>query len=106
MKIPGSDLLFGLPVVLDTNRPDLVPGKKVCHWRLPSTRPIALRGSHPGLLYIHAHAPRPPPQVTLTFQGVPLAVMEIESRWHPNKAVECKKSYGFTTLEVASRLPR
>jgi len=29
MKIPGSNLLFGLPVVLDTNRTDLVPGKKV-----------------------------------------------------------------------------
>eukprot|EP00283_Hemiselmis_rufescens_P019969 CAMPEP_0173436920 /NCGR_PEP_ID=MMETSP1357-20121228/17597_1 /TAXON_ID=77926 /ORGANISM="Hemiselmis rufescens, Strain PCC563" /LENGTH=416 /DNA_ID=CAMNT_0014402071 /DNA_START=6 /DNA_END=1256 /DNA_ORIENTATION=+ len=65
MKLPGSGLLFGLPVVLDTNRDDLTPGKKV----------------------------------TLTYQGIPLAVLDIESRWKPNKALECKLSYGFTTLE-------
>lgn len=46
MKLPGSNLIFGLPVVLDTARPDLVTGKKV----------------------------------TLTYEGKPLAVMDIESR--------------------------
>jgi len=42
----------------------------------------------------------PSNQVALNYQGKPLAVMEIESRWQPNKALECKASYGFTTLEV------
>jgi len=65
MKLPGSNLLFGLPVVLDTDRPDLVEGKKV----------------------------------TLTFEGKPLAVMDIETRWRPDKASECLASYGFNTLE-------
>jgi ATP sulfurylase len=44
--------------------------------------------------------PSPSIQVALNYQGKPLAVMEIESRWQPNKALECKASYGFTTLEV------
>ena len=29
MRLPGSNVLFGLPVVLDTNRADLVAGKTV-----------------------------------------------------------------------------
>ena len=65
MRLPGSNLLFGLPVVLDTDRADLATGKTVA----------------------------------LHFQGKPLAVLSIESAWMPNKAYECSKSYGHTTLE-------
>jgi sulfate adenylyltransferase len=65
MRIPGSKLLFGLPVVLDTTRTDLVPGSRVA----------------------------------LTQKGRVLAVMDIESRWRPDKPFECLASYGFTSLE-------
>ena len=65
MRIPGSNLLFGLPVVLDTSRTDLVPGSRVA----------------------------------LTQKGRVLAVMDIESRWRPDKPFECRASYGFTSLE-------
>ena len=65
MRLPGSNLLFGLPVVLDTDRADLKEGKTVA----------------------------------LNFQGEPLAVLTIESAWKPDKAYECSKSYGHTTLE-------
>ena len=30
MRLPESGLLFGLPIVLDTDRADLAPGTKVC----------------------------------------------------------------------------
>jgi len=65
MRLKGSNVLFGLPVVLDTDRTDLVAGKTVA----------------------------------LKFQGEVLATLEIESAWRPDKAYECDKSYGFTTLE-------
>mmetsp|Transcript_67504 Transcript_67504/g.180361 ORF Transcript_67504/g.180361 Transcript_67504/m.180361 type:complete len:416 (+) Transcript_67504:73-1320(+) len=65
MRIPGSKTLFGLPVVLDTHRQDIVPGKRVA----------------------------------LTFHGQVLAVMEVESRWRPDKPLECKHAYGSTSLE-------
>jgi sulfate adenylyltransferase len=39
-------------------------------------------------------------QKVLLKQGdLPIAVMEVESKWQPNKAIECKSSYGFTTIE-------
>jgi sulfate adenylyltransferase len=40
MRLPGSNLLFGLPIVFDTDRDDLVPGKKVLLQQ--GDRPIAL----------------------------------------------------------------
>mmetsp|Transcript_10990 Transcript_10990/g.19416 ORF Transcript_10990/g.19416 Transcript_10990/m.19416 type:complete len:410 (+) Transcript_10990:60-1289(+) len=57
--------LFGLPVVLDTNREDLVPGKKVL----------------------------------LTYQGDNIALMNVQDRWTPDKALEAKKCFGTSELE-------
>eukprot|EP01064_Diplonema_japonicum_P039590 TRINITY_DN9971_c0_g1_i3.p1 TRINITY_DN9971_c0_g1~~TRINITY_DN9971_c0_g1_i3.p1 ORF type:complete len:399 (+),score=118.47 TRINITY_DN9971_c0_g1_i3:70-1266(+) len=64
MKLESGHL-FGLPVVLDTNRSDVKPGQKVC----------------------------------LTFQGKPMAVMDVSSKWKPNKVKECKSLYGTSELE-------
>lgn len=57
--------LFGLPVVYDTNREDLVPGKKVL----------------------------------FTYKGQNVAVMKIEDRYKPDKATECLKTFGTSSLE-------
>jgi sulfate adenylyltransferase len=65
VRLPGSELLFGLPVVMDTNRDDLTPGKSVA----------------------------------LTYQGEAIAVLDIESRFTPNKPLETKKCYGTSSLE-------
>jgi len=65
VRLPGSNLLFGLPVVFDTNRDDLTPGKSVA----------------------------------LTYQGKALGVLDIESRYVPNKPLECKQCYGTSSIE-------
>lgn len=60
-----NGLLFGLPVVLDTDREDIVPGDKVL----------------------------------LKYGGKDIAVVEISSKWQPNKPVEALKCYGTTSIE-------
>eukprot|EP00892_Ulva_mutabilis_P001495 jgi/Ulvmu1/11346/UM075_0006.1 len=65
MRLPGSDLLFGIPVVMDTNDESLQPGMKV----------------------------------ELAYNGQSLAVLEIDSKWMPDKAVEALKCYGTSSLE-------
>jgi len=60
-----SGLLFSIPVVLDTDREDLVPGDKVL----------------------------------VTYEGQNIAVVTIESKWVPNKPLECLKVYGTSSLE-------
>lgn len=65
MRLPGSNLLFGLPVVLDTSDPKLVPGKSV----------------------------------VLRYNNQTLGVMNIESRFVPNKAKETKLCYKTASLE-------
>jgi len=66
-RLPGSNLLFGLPVVLDipSSRDDIVPGKKIA----------------------------------LHFDGIPIAVLDVESRFIPNKPKETKLCYGVSSLE-------
>ncbi|WIA17311.1 hypothetical protein OEZ85_014176 [Tetradesmus obliquus] len=65
MRLPGSNLLMGLPVVMDTNSEAIREGQRVL----------------------------------LTYKGQDLAVMEVESKWLPNKALETKACYGTTSLE-------
>jgi len=60
-----SGLLFGLPVVLDTDRDDITPGTKVL----------------------------------LTQNGNPIAALEVESRWTPDKPLEALKCYRTSSLE-------
>ena len=65
MRLPGSNLLFGIPVVMDTNDESLQPGQKV----------------------------------ELTYAGQSIAVLEVDSKWMPDKAVEALKCYGTSSLE-------
>ncbi len=60
-----SGYLFGLPIVMDTDREDLTVGD--C--------------------------------VVLTYKGQKLAVLKIEDKWEPDKAMEAKGCYGTTSLE-------
>mmetsp|Transcript_88581 Transcript_88581/g.251083 ORF Transcript_88581/g.251083 Transcript_88581/m.251083 type:complete len:487 (+) Transcript_88581:91-1551(+) len=41
----------------------------------------------------------PGQKLLLQFDGTPMAVMTVESKWTPDKALECKKCYGTATLE-------
>merc|ERR1712023_358924 len=61
----SNNLIFGLPIVLDTNDESIQPGMKL----------KMLQGDKV------------------------IAVMEVESKYEPNKVVECKNNYGVTTLE-------
>ena len=65
MRLPGSDLLFGIPVVMDTNEESYQPGMAV----------------------------------ELTYNGQSIGVLEIESKWTPDKATEALKCYGTSSLE-------
>jgi sulfate adenylyltransferase len=42
---------------------------------------------------------KPGARVRLTFKGQDVAVLEVESSWKPNKALEAKKCYGTSSLE-------
>lgn len=64
MRLPDG-LLYGLPVVFDTNKDDIKEGEKVL----------------------------------LTYKGQNLGVLEVESKWVPNKAKEAKLCYGTSSLE-------
>jgi sulfate adenylyltransferase len=37
--------------------------------------------------------------VLLTYQGAALAAVTIDAKWVPNKALECLKAYGTSSLE-------
>lgn len=65
MRLPDRDLLWGLPIVMDTRREDLQPGMKVL----------------------------------LKYHGQDLGVLDIESKWKPDKAKEAKMCYGTSSLE-------
>eukprot|EP00877_Chromochloris_zofingiensis_P010045 jgi/Chrzof1/5294/Cz15g21050.t1 len=65
MRLPNSNLLLGLPVVMDTSSDTIQEGHKVL----------------------------------LTYKGQDLAVLEVDSKWVPNKAKEAKLCYGTSSLE-------
>lgn len=60
-----NGILFGLPVVFDTNDESIVPGKRLL----------------------------------LKYQRIPIAVMDVSSKYLPNKADEAKKCYGTSSIE-------
>ena len=60
-----NGLLFGLPIVMDTDDESIEPGQKVL----------------------------------LRYQGQDLAVMEVESKYKPDKAKEALQCYGVSTIE-------
>ncbi|MBK17080.1 MAG: sulfate adenylyltransferase [Prochlorococcus sp. SP3034] len=60
-----NGLLFGLPIVLDTNNTEISKGDKIL----------------------------------LSFKGQSLAVMEIESKWEPDKSSEAKFCYGTNSID-------
>lgn len=64
MKLTNG-VIFGLPVVFDTDDARVVPGAKVL----------------------------------LKYEKVPIALLEVSSRYIPNKALEAKQCYGTTTIE-------
>lgn len=64
-RLPGSNLLFGLPVVMDTRDDSIKEGSKVL----------------------------------LTYKGQNLAVLEVESKWVPNKVQETLQCYKTSALE-------
>jgi sulfate adenylyltransferase len=65
MRLPGSNLLFGMPIVLDTTCEDTKVGDKVL----------------------------------LQYQGKPVGVITVESKWKPNKPLEGKMCYGTSSIE-------
>eukprot|EP01041_Mallomonas_annulata_P004538 gene4538-9005_t len=60
-----SGVIFGLPVVFDTDDARVVPGAKAL----------------------------------LKYKDVPIALLEVESKYIPNKALEAKKCYGTSSIE-------
>jgi len=60
-----NGLLFGLPIVLDTNNNEIKKGDKVL----------------------------------LTYRGQSLAILEVESKWEPDKSSEAKYCYGTNSLD-------
>ena len=64
MKL-SNGLIFGLPIVFDTNDKRVIPGKKVI----------------------------------LSYQGTPIALFEVESKYLAKKQLEAKKCYGTTSIE-------
>ena len=65
MRLKGSDLLYGIPVVMDTSDESFAEGQKVA----------------------------------LRYEGKMIGVLEIESKWVPNKPLEALKCYGTSSLE-------
>jgi sulfate adenylyltransferase len=65
MRLPGSNLLFGIPVVMDTDSETYQPGMSV----------------------------------KLSYGDQVLGVLEIDSKWMPDKATEALKCYGTSSLE-------
>ena len=105
MRLPNG-LLFGLPIVLDTNREDIAVGDKVrahtgtgrlggrAEAHTSQQQPWAKPHTLTALLPLS-----PPPQVLVQYQGQDLAVVTISDKWVPNKPLECLKCYGTSSLE-------
>ena len=88
VRLQESNLLFGLPIVLDTDDTSLRVGQKAraC---LEACASCSRWLTHP----------RPREQVLLTYKGEQLGVLSISSVFKPNKAKEAKLCYGTSSLE-------
>ena len=65
-RLPESDLIFGIPVVYDTDNENILPGQKI---------------------------------LMKSKAGEEVALMEVEDKFTPNKAKECKLVYGTSSIE-------
>ncbi|GLI62875.1 ATP-sulfurylase [Volvox africanus] len=65
MRLPANNLIFGLPVVFDTNNERIKEGDRML----------------------------------LKYKGQDIGVLEVESKWVPNKARETKECYRTSSLE-------
>ncbi|KAG1676086.1 hypothetical protein FOA52_014952 [Chlamydomonas sp. UWO 241] len=74
-----NNLLFGIPVVLDTDREDIVVGDKVF---------VTYKGQNIALV-----------SVLVTYKGQNIALVTVDCKYTPNKPVECNNVYGTASLE-------
>lgn len=98
---------MGLPVVLDTNDDSIREGQRVSEGSSLAAAECACVAALP-LLQL-ADLRRAPccccapccmcSQVLLTYKGQDIAVVEVESKWVPNKVAETKACYGTASLE-------
>ena len=67
----------------------------VADMRLPSGELLGL----PVVMDTNSEAMVPGQKVLLTYKGQNVAVMDVEEKWVPNKALEAKQCYGTSSLE-------
>ena len=87
-RLPGSNLLFGLPVVLDTHQEDIKEGSRVRNHLTAITvhpRVFLTLNTNVGMCLMGSLVCV---QVLLTFKGQQLGLLEVESKWAPNKVWE------------------
>lgn len=101
-----NGLIFGLPVVFDTNDAHIQPGKFVCSIpylflvKISFGLPLSQLSVH--ISYTHTHTSthtHTGHKLLLKYNHVPIAVMEVTSKYTPNKALEAKQCYGTSSVE-------
>lgn len=102
-RLPGSNLLFGLPVVFDTNDETIKEGSRVR--AAGEAGGAAAAGCKTGpagaarWCNMLGTFPWRALQVLLQYKGQKLGVLEVESKWAPLKPKETRLAYGTSSLE-------